>query len=102
MVNSWHCDCKHNMSGMVEVVLRKDYDLLESSAKYFGECNAKNADEANLLGKRVKDLEAALRQSRPYVYNAEVADAADLEARYATLSLIDGVLPQSTSKGVET
>lgn len=61
---------------------------LDTTAKYLGDCNARNADKANRL-------EAALRQSRPYVYNAEVADAADLEARYCVLSVIDALLPQT-------
>ena len=41
-------------------------------------------------------LESALRRARPYVYNAEVADSADLEARWLALNEIDSVLGLST------
>lgn len=37
-------------------------------------------------------VEAALRQARPYVYHATVADSADLEARYSVLSTVDAAL----------
>lgn len=40
----------------------------------------------------VQKLESALRRARPYVYNAEVADSADLEARHLALNEIDSVL----------
>ena len=87
MTEYWYCDCRHN-ADMGEVVRRVDYDKLEATTKYIGDCNARNADRANRL-------EAALRRARPYVYNAAVADAADLEARHSTLSEIDGLLPQA-------
>jgi hypothetical protein len=45
---------------------------------------------------RVEVLEAALRQARPYVDQAECADAADLEARYAVLSVIDKAFSAET------
>jgi hypothetical protein len=46
---------------------------------------------------RVAALEAAMRQARPYVDQAECADAADLEARYAVLSVIDKAFSAETA-----
>jgi hypothetical protein len=46
----------------------------------------------------VRKLEAALRRARPYVYNAEVADSADLEARWLALNQIDSVLGLSATQ----
>ena len=48
---------------------------------------------------RITQLEASLRQARPYVYHAEVADAADLEARLAVLRGIDALLTAPNPEG---
>jgi hypothetical protein len=77
-----------------DVVLKEDYDKLEKTTIYTGECNALNADKANRL-------EAALRRARPYVLNHECADAAELEAQGLTLRAIDLALRSVSSDAGE-
>lgn len=53
-------------------------------------------NEIVLLKARLRELEAALRQARPYVDQARCADAAELEAQGCTLRLIDAAFPEET------